>query len=73
MSLTTSPKSRIASHSTGWRVMRLLADRAAKSVVEGPEQWGIHRRIMNHPEHVRYIAHQFDRLTELYKMRGRRA
>jgi len=72
MLLTASPKSRIASHSTGWRVMRLVADRGGKNLHEGPAQWGAHRAIMNHAEHVRYIAHQFDRLTEFYRLRGRR-
>jgi hypothetical protein len=71
MLLTASPKSRIASHSTGWRVMRLLADRSAKSTLEGPDQWGAHR-LMSHADKIRHIGHQFEALTTLYRLRGRR-
>ena len=71
MSATTSPKTTIAKHSTGWRVMRLVADRAAKGILESPAQWGGHR-LMNHADKIRYINYQFEQLTAFYRLRGRR-
>ncbi|MBT2537261.1 hypothetical protein [Arthrobacter sp. ISL-69] len=71
MLLTASPKSRIASHSAGWRVMQLVKDRQSKGHIEGPEQWGAHR-FMNHTDKIRHINYQFERLTDLYRLRGRR-
>lgn len=43
MFLTSSP--RIASHSTGWKAMRLIADRAWKRLVEPVTAWGRHREL----------------------------
>ena len=43
MLLTTSPRTTLAKHSTGWKAMRLVTDRSGKNRVEPPAEWGKHR------------------------------
>lgn len=43
MLLTTSPRTTIAKHSTGWQVMRMITDRGGKNRKEVPAEWGKHR------------------------------
>ena len=43
MLLTSSPRTTIAKHSTGWGVMRVVTDRGGKNLKEGPNDWGKHR------------------------------
>lgn len=39
MLLTTSAKTRLPRHSTGWRAIRIVTDRAGKNQPAGPADW----------------------------------
>lgn len=36
---STSPKTRLPQHSTGWRAIRIVTDRAGKNQATGPADW----------------------------------
>lgn len=69
MLLTASPRTTIAKHSAGWRVMQLIRDRQAKGLLEGPPQWGAHR-IISHADRIRLVNYRFTQLAALYEYRG---
>ena len=39
MLLTASPRTALPTHSTGWRALRIVSDRAGKGNVTGPGDW----------------------------------
>lgn len=39
MLLTSSAKTRLPQHSTGWRALRIVSDRAGKNHPSGPADW----------------------------------
>lgn len=62
MLLTASPK--LARHSAGWGVMRLISDRSGKAINEGPGMWGKHREL-NTDDRIRRVAAQLAGITQV--------
>ena len=69
MLTTVSPRTTIAKHSAGWRVMQLVKDRQAKGILESPGEWSQHR-YLSPADKIRLINFRFEQLAQLYAYRG---
>lgn len=71
MLLTTSPRTTIAKHSTGWQVMRVLHDRGGKNRVEHPTEWGKHR-LTTAAEAIRILENRVRIIAKVMNLRETR-
>ena len=71
MSPTTTTSARLARHSAGWRVMRLVSDRAGKNTSESPSQWGRHR-FLTPEDRLRRVSSQLAGIIQARQLMRRR-
>lgn len=73
MLLTTSAKTTLPQHSTGWRALRLISDRGGKSVKTGPADWikAQHRR-HSLEESLLIIEHRATVIRHIARLREHR-
>lgn len=72
MLLTTSPRTRVPQHSTGWRAMRLISDRAGKYNPAGPADWirAKHREVTL-PEAALMVQHRLQAIHQAAQLHSK--